>query len=154
MPLAEHDVLPAKEKSYLKSTANLSTGGTTRDVTDKVHQDVRLMCEPIARLVDMDCIGIDIVASSLERPLDPVTAGIVEVNAAPGFRMYLDPTEGKARKVAELFVDMLFPPEGSFDVPIVAVTDSNGKTTTATLIVHTLKYSGKVVGFAGTTCRR
>ncbi|MHC4600380.1 MAG: Mur ligase family protein, partial [Planctomycetota bacterium] len=145
------DVPLAKEKLYLKSTANLSTGGTARDVTDEVHQDVRLMCERIARIVGMDCIGIDIVAPSLNRPLPSDSSGIVEVNAAPGFRMHLDPTEGKARNVAEPFVEMLFPSTESFDVPIVAVTGTNGKTTTAKLIAYTLKYSGKVVGFAGTT---
>jgi cyanophycin synthetase len=145
------DVPPAKEKLCLKSTANLSTGGTARDVTDEVHQDVRLMCERIARLVGMDCIGIDIVAPGLDQPLNPESAGIVEVNAAPGFRMHLDPTEGRARNVAEPFVDMLFPSDESFDVPIVAVTGTNGKTTTAKLIAHTLKYSGRLVGFAGTT---
>lgn len=145
------DVLSAKNKLYLKSTANISTGGTARDVTDEVHQDVRLMCERVARIVGMDCIGIDIVAPGLDQPLPPGSAGIVEVNAAPGFRMHLDPSEGKARNVAKPFVDMLFPPEVSFDVPIVAVTGTNGKTTTAKLIAHALKYSGKMVGFAGTT---
>jgi cyanophycin synthetase len=145
------DVLPAKNKLYLKSTANLSTGGTARDVTDEVHQDVRLMCERIARIVGMDCVGIDIVATSLDQPLPPSSTGIVEVNAAPGFRMHLDPTEGRARNVAKPFVEMLFPSDGSFDVPIVAVTGTNGKTTTAKLIAHALKYSGKLVGFAGTT---
>ena len=145
------DVLPAAEKQYLKSTANLSTGGTACDVTDDVHQDVRLMCERIARLVGMDCIGIDIVAPRLDQPLDPGSSGVVEVNAAPGFRMHLDPTEGKARNVARPFVEMLFPSDVDFEVPIVAVTGTNGKTTTAKLIAHALKYSGKVVGLAGTT---
>lgn len=145
------DVLPENDKLYLKSTANLSTGGTARDVTDEVHQDVRLMCERIARLVGMDCIGIDIVAPGLAEPLSHDAAGIVEVNAAPGFRMHLDPTEGKARNVAKPFVEMLFPSDENFDVPIVAVTGTNGKTTTAKLIAHALKYSGKKVGFAGTT---
>lgn len=145
------DVLAANEKLYLKSTANLSTGGTACDVTDKVHQDVRLMCERVARIIGMDCIGIDIVAPGLDRPLQHGSAGIVEVNAAPGFRMHLAPTEGKARNVAEPFVDMLFPRGANNSVPIVAVTGTNGKTTTAKLISHALKYSGLRVGFAGTT---
>ena len=145
------DVLPARKKLYLKSTANLSTGGTACDVTDEVHQDVRLMCERVARIVGMDCIGIDIVAPGLDHPLAHDTSGIVEVNAAPGFRMHLNPTEGTARDVAKPFVEMLFPSEVGFEVPIVAVTGTNGKTTTAKLITHALKYSGKKVGFAGTT---
>lgn len=154
LSLAGHsldDVLPAGEKCYLKSTANLSTGGTARDVTDEIHPDIRLMCERIARIIGLDCIGIDIVAPALDQPLDARSAGIVEVNAAPGFRMHLDPTEGKARDVAGPFVEMLFPPDVDFAVPIVAVTGTNGKTTTAKIIAHTLKYSGKRVGFAGTT---
>lgn len=145
------DVLPANQKIYLKSTANLSTGGTACDVTDEVHQDVRLMCERISRLVGIDCLGIDIVAPGLDEPLDPESAGIVEVNASPGFRMHLYPTEGKPRNVAKAFVEMLFPPGESFDTPVVAVTGTNGKTTTAKLIAHALKYQGNMVGFAGTT---
>jgi len=145
------DVLALDEKLYLKSTANISTGGTARDVTDEVHQDVHLMCERIVRIIGMDCMGIDIVATGLDEPLNRSNAGIVEVNAAPGFRMHLEPSEGKSRNVAKHFVDMLFPQGIDFDVPIVAVTGTNGKTTTAKLIAHTLKYSGKKVGFAGTT---
>jgi cyanophycin synthetase len=145
------DVLPAHEKLYLKSTANLSTGGTARDVTDDVHQDVWLMCERIARIIGIDCVGIDIVAPSLDQPLPADSAGIVEVNAAPGFRMHLNPSEGKSRNVAKPFVEMMFPSNESFHVPIIAVTGTNGKTTTAKLIAHSLKYSGKKVGFAGTT---
>jgi cyanophycin synthetase len=144
-------VLPHGTKLYLKSTANLSTGGTARDVTDEVHPDVRLTCERIARIVGMDCIGIDIVAQSLDRPLPAESAGVVEVNAAPGFRMHLEPTEGRPRDVAKPFVEMLFPADHDYEVPIVAITGTNGKTTTAKLIAHTLKYCGKKVGFAGTT---
>lgn len=146
-----NDIPPFQTKIYLKSTANISTGGTAHDVTDKVHPDVRLMCERITRIVGMDCMGIDIVAKSLDQPLPHGDAGIVEVNAAPGFRMHLEPSEGEARNVAKPFVDMLFPEGESCDVPIVAVTGTNGKTTTAKLITHALKYSGEMVGFAGTT---
>jgi len=144
-------VLPEGQKLYLKSTANLSTGGTARDVTDELHTEVGFMAERIARIVGLDCIGIDVVAPSLDAPLDGLSSGVVEVNAAPGFRMHLAPTHGRARNVAVPFVDMLFPPGNDFAVPVVAVTGTNGKTTTAKLIAHTLKYAGHTVGYAGTT---
>ncbi|MDT8369852.1 MAG: cyanophycin synthetase [Longimicrobiales bacterium] len=145
------DVLPAGERLHLKTTANLSTGGSARDVTDEVHSDVRLMCERIARLVGLDCVGIDIMAETLSETLRPGSAGVVEVNAAPGFRMHLNPTEGRGRDVAGAFVGMMFPPGVDFDVPVVAVTGTNGKTTTTKLIAHTLRYTGHGVGLACTT---
>ncbi|MEX2530075.1 MAG: cyanophycin synthetase [Gemmatimonadota bacterium] len=145
------DVLPAGEHLQLKTTANLSTGGSARDVTGEVHPDVRFACERIAHLIGLDCIGIDIVAPTLSKPLSTGTAGVVEVNAAPGFRMHLNPTEGQGRDVAAAFVEMMFPLGTDFDIPVVAITGTNGKTTTAKLLAHTLKYGGSVVGLASTT---
>lgn len=144
-------VLSAGEKLYLKSTANLSTGGTSSDVTDRVHPDVKFMCERIARIIGLDCIGIDLIAAGLDQPLRGEDVGVVEVNAAPGFRMHLEPAEGTPRNVAKPFVEMLFPREIDFAVPLIAITGTNGKTTTSRLIAHTLKYAGHAVGFAGTT---
>jgi cyanophycin synthetase len=138
------------EKIYLKTTANLSQGGTATDVTDEVSPDIRLMAERTARIVGLDCVGVDALAHDISLPLAQSGAKVVEVNAAPGFRMHLDPTNGKARAVAKPLVDMLFP-NGYEQVPVVAVTGTNGKTTTCKLLAHTLKYSGKNVGLACTT---
>ncbi|MGB5687523.1 MAG: cyanophycin synthetase [Candidatus Electrothrix sp.] len=138
------------EKIYLKTTANLSQGGTATDVTDEVSPDIRLMAERTARIIGLDCVGVDALAHDISLPLDQSGVKVVEVNAAPGFRMHLDPTNGKARAVAQPLVDMLFP-HGYTQVPVVAVTGTNGKTTTCKLLTHTLKYSGKNVGLACTT---
>lgn len=142
---------PFGEKVYLKGTGNLSTGATACDITDQVHPEVKFMCERISRIVGLDCLGIDIIAQTLEQPLNSATDGIVEVNAAPGFRMHIEPTIGTGRNVAKQFVEMLFPADADFEMPIIAVTGTNGKTTTAKLIAHALKHTGKTVGFAGTT---
>uniref|UniRef100_UPI004056A298 cyanophycin synthetase n=1 Tax=Candidatus Electrothrix sp. TaxID=2170559 RepID=UPI004056A298 len=142
---------PAKgEKIYLKTTANLSQGGTATDVTDEVSPDIRLMAERTARIIGLDCVGVDALARDISLSLDQSGVKVVEVNAAPGFRMHLDPTNGKARAVAKPLVDMLFP-NGYAQVPVVAITGTNGKTTTCKLLAHTLKYSGKNVGLACTT---
>ncbi|MCW5203504.1 MAG: cyanophycin synthetase [Candidatus Electrothrix communis] len=138
------------KKVYLKTTANLSQGGTATDVTDEVNPEIRLMAERTARIIGMDCVGVDALARDISLPLDQSGIRVVEVNAAPGFRMHLDPTNGKARAVAKPLVDMLFP-NGYAQVPVVAVTGTNGKTTTCKLLTHTLKYSGKNVGLACTT---
>jgi len=145
------DSSPGKgEKIYLKTTANLSQGGTATDVTDEVSPDIRLMAERTARIIGLDCVGVDALAHDISLPLAQSGVKVVEVNAAPGFRMHLDPTNGKARAVAKPLVDMLFP-DGYDQVPVVAITGTNGKTTTCKLLAHTLKYSGKNVGLACTT---
>jgi cyanophycin synthetase len=145
------DSRPEKgEKIYLKATANLSQGGTATDVTDEIHPEIRRMAERTAGIIGLDCAGIDALAQDISLPLDPSGIKVVEVNAAPGFRMHLEPTNGRPRNVAKPLVDMLFP-EGYVQVPVLAVTGTNGKTTTSKLIAHTLKYSGKIVGLACTT---
>ncbi|WP_300456902.1 cyanophycin synthetase [Desulfobacula sp.] len=140
----------AGEKVYLKATANLSQGGTATDVTDEVNPEIRRMAERAARIIGLDCVGVDALAQDISLPLDSSGIKVVEVNAAPGFRMHLEPTNGQPRNVAVQMVDMLFP--GGYDrIPVVAVTGTNGKTTTCKLLAHSLKYSGKIVGLACTT---
>ena len=141
----------AGEAVVLKSTANISSGGTATDVTDEVHPQVRAVCERVSRLVNLDIMGIDIVASTLRRPLAETGGGIVEVNAAPGLRMHLAPTHGKARDVAGPVLDMLFPPGTRATIPVVMVTGTNGKTTTVRLISHILHMHGGRVGMTTTT---
>ncbi len=130
----------------LKTTANLSTGGTSIDVTDRVHPANIELAERIACLVGLDIAGIDVVAPDLETPIQQNGGGIVEVNAAPGFRMHLAPTVGKPRPVGEAVVDMLFPPGSASRIPIITITGTNGKTTTARLCAHIAKMAGKSVG--------
>jgi cyanophycin synthetase len=135
---------------FLKPTANLSTGGTATDVTDLVHPDNVFMCERIARIIGLDICGIDIMAESLSTPVKENGGAILEVNAAPGFRMHLDPTEGLPRNVAEPVIDMLYPPGTSARIPIIAVTGTNGKTTTTRLMAHIVKTMGHKVGYTTT----
>ena len=143
-------VLPAGEMLTLKTTANISTGGTAIDRTDEVHPENVFLFERIARIVGLDVAGIDIVAPNVSEPLDESGGGIIEVNAAPGFRMHLAPSEGIGRNVAEHVVDMLFPPGTPSRIPIFSITGTNGKTTTTRLIAHILRGSGKTVGFTTT----
>lgn len=142
------ETIPAKgEQVLLKPTANLSTGGTSTDVTDEVHPANIVMCERIARIVGLDICGIDIMAPDLRTPVTENGGAILEVNAAPGFRMHIEPAEGLPRNVAEPVIDMLFPKGSTGVIPIIAITGTNGKTTTTRITAHIAKSSGRKVGY-------
>lgn len=138
---------PKGELVLLKTTANLSTGGTSEDVTDEVHPTNVFMCERISKIIGLDICGIDIMATDLRTPVSENGGAILEVNAAPGFRMHIEPAEGLPRNVAEPVIDMLFPKGSVGRIPIIAVTGTNGKTTTTRLTAHIAKSAGKKVGY-------
>lgn len=145
------DCVPeAEEMVFIHSTANISSGGTAMDITDRVHPLNQRMAERIARLIGLNVTGIDIIAQSVDQPITRDTGGVVEVNAGPGLRMHLHPSEGTPRNVAEPIVDMLFPEGASHSVPICAVTGTNGKTTVTRLISHILGFTGCTVGMTST----
>ncbi len=138
---------PKNELVLLKPTANLSTGGTSSDVTDEVHPVNIFMAERIAKIVGLDICGIDIMASDLRSPVTENGGAILEVNAAPGFRMHIEPSEGLPRNVAEPVINMLFPKGINGRIPIIAITGTNGKTTTTRLTAHICKTAGRKVGY-------
>lgn len=141
-------VLPEGERCCLKATANLSTGGTAIDRTDEVHPDNILLFERAARIIGLDIAGIDVVAKNISEPIEKTGGAIIEVNAAPGFRMHLLPSIGQRRNVAKHVVDMLFPEGSKSRIPIFAITGTNGKTTTTRLIAHVFQSIGKYTGLA------
>jgi cyanophycin synthetase len=142
------ETVPAKgERVLLKPTANLSTGGTSTDVTDEVHPANVVMFERIAKIIGLDICGIDIMVNDLRTPVSESGGAILEVNAAPGFRMHIEPSEGLPRNVAEPVVEMLFPKGSVGRIPIIAITGTNGKTTTTRLTAHFAKSAGKKVGY-------
>ena len=139
----------------LRRNANLSTGGTSRDVTDRVHEDVADMCRRAAAVVGLDVCGIDVRLADIAAPLHgagqgPVAGAVIEVNACPGLRMHQAPAEGPARDVAGAIVDSLYPPGAPSRIPVIAVTGTNGKTTTVRMIGHILGQAGLRVGMSTT----
>lgn len=143
-------VLANGEVCYLRATANLSTGGIAVDRTDDIHPENVWLAQRVARIIGLDIAGIDIVTRDISRPLREVDGVIVEVNAAPGFRMHVCPSEGIPRNVAGAVLDMLFPTDSPSRIPIFAVTGTNGKTTTTRLLAHILKQTGRTVGYTTT----
>ncbi len=140
-------VIKKGEMLILKDTANLSTGGTAEDVTDIVHPANVSMAERISKIIDLDICGIDIMTTNITKPLSETGGAVLEVNAGPGFRMHLAPTEGLPRNVAAPVIDKLFPYGSTSRIPIIAVTGTNGKTTTTRLIAHIAKMVGNRVGY-------
>lgn len=140
----------AGELVPLRSTANLSTGGTSIDVTDAVHPDVRDLAERAARAIGLDVAGIDFVTPDASRSFHEVGGAIIEVNASPGLRMHLAPTVGTSRPVGRAIVEHLFPPGARATIPITAITGTNGKTTTARMVAHIHAASGERVGLTST----
>lgn len=134
----------------LRSTANISTGGTSVDRTNDIHYENIDLARRAARVIGLDIAGIDVVAKDITLPLRGDNGAVVEVNAAPGFRMHTHPTEGPPRNVAAPVLDMLFPPGTPSRIPIVAITGSNGKTTTTRMVAHIFKQAGRRVGMTTT----
>ena len=134
----------------LKRTGNMSTGGTSIDRTDDIHPDNEEIARQAAMVVGLDIAGIDFVVPDISKSIRQSGGAIVEVNAGPGFRMHTNPTEGHPRHVGRAVIDMLFTPGSKSRVPIVAVTGTNGKTTTVRMISHIMKTAGRRVGMTTT----
>lgn len=138
------------ERIVLRNNANLSTGGSATDVTDDVHPDLAASAVTAAKMVGLDVCGVDVVCEAVYKSLEEQGGGVVEVNAAPGLRMHLNPSYGKAQPVGEAIISLLFPEGENGRIPTVAVSGTNGKTTTVRLITHLIRGTGKRVGFTST----
>ncbi len=143
-------VLDAGAICYLKATANLSTGGIAVDRTDDIHPENIWLAQRVAKIIGLDIAGIDVVTPDITQPIRDVDGVIVEVNAAPGFRMHVCPSQGLPRNVAAPVMDMLFPYGKTGRIPIISITGTNGKTTTSRLIAHIYRQTGQVVGYTTT----
>jgi cyanophycin synthetase len=147
--LAATSVPSPGQRAFLRTTANLSTGGTAEDVTDAVSPDIRSMCERAARVVGMDVCGIDLIATDIGGA-SQWDCAIVEINAAPGLRMHHHPSKGKCREVGAAIIDNLYPAGMSSRIPIISVTGTNGKTTVVRMIASACSAAGYNVGMTST----
>jgi len=145
-----NSVLPKDKVCYLRSTANLSTGGIAIDRTDEIHPENAWLAQRVVKIIGLDIAGLDIVTTDISVPLREIDGVIVEVNAAPGFRMHVAPSKGTPRNVAGAVMDMLFTQDIASRIPVISITGTNGKTTTTRLIAHLCQQTGKVVGYTTT----
>ncbi|MDO8719435.1 MAG: cyanophycin synthetase [Polaromonas sp.] len=148
--LVPESIPPKGQRVVLRNNANLSTGGTATDVTDDVHPAVAACAVAAAQMVGLHICGVDVVCESMLRPLEEQSGGVVEVNAAPGLRMHISPSYGKGRAVGAAMINELYAAGDDGRVPVVAVTGTNGKTTTARLIAHLLTAQGLRTGMTNT----
>jgi cyanophycin synthetase len=149
--LTPNSVPASGQLVQLRATANLSTGGTAIDRTNEIHPDNAEIARRAALVIGLDIAGIDFMAPDISRSVRETGGGVIEVNAAPGFRMHIEPSEGSPRDVAKPVIEMLFPPGRRGRVPILAVTGTNGKSTTARMLKHILRYTGCTVGLTSTS---
>jgi len=145
-----HSIPRNGQRVVLRNNANLSTGGSATDVTEDVHPDLAASAITAAKMVGLDICGVDIVCEAIYKPLEEQGGGVVEVNAAPGLRMHLNPSYGKSQPVGEAIISLLYPRPENGRIPVVAVSGTNGKTTTVRLIAHLLRTQGNRVGMTTT----
>ena len=148
--LSPESVPPKGQRVILRNNANLSTGGTATDVTDEVHPAVAARAVAAAQMIGLHICGVDVVCESMLQPLEAQNGGVVEVNAAPGLRMHISPSYGKGRAVGVAMIDELFAADDNGRIPVIAVTGTNGKTTTTRLIAHLLAAHGLRTGMTNT----